>query len=541
LDQATIRDLTLKRENSQETLVVAEAKIANFSFFSLLLSVFNQADWLAPFAHSPIEFRKIAYSIGLGPLKKGSLNTLSLKLAPLNDPLAALPYGLTYLKLTDLALVFSPGEALTLEPALDQTPAGEAKGQTLNLGAKSQTLNGTQDLTQDNWARVQTPDSPTSSALKDPTSNPKPPPLLLTINQASPALPLSQPPSLSQSHKPETSDDYPTDQVQLTLDSLAVSAWTFEGFKGLTVSGLNLTSPHLKLLALDLMATDVQPWVLADRAQLSRANPLYILDAIGSFSTGTIDLKTPNLSFSLAKSLWVTPKKELNGRLEFLNFASSGPILTFSQKAEPELRAFSEALGQELQGDLTLTLPFESVATGSLALNLRDKGSLNLSLTAPGEFFRSLVKERPNYLTLLNGFGEGAIVYRDLGLVAAYQAALAKRGLSDFLTDQLAAIRKNLLATNLVVEPEKLATELMVFMANPQSFTLAWTPPPGFPLATLRTQDSSSPLANILVFNSPDAQDLAKNYAHVILNELNMTLAVNDRPPWLLRLAAPAP
>jgi hypothetical protein len=478
LNRLTVKGLKFARSTSEpDSLEFAEIRVSGLSAVKILKASLGLSDWLTPFADAPVEVRGATYQAGLEPKTSGSLKTLSLKFFRQAAPDGPDDYGLAYLKLTDLSLkvpAASPWIQESLAPQSDLTPQNPAE----DLG-QSQPAGG--------------------------------PPL-----------------------------------TSLSLEALAVNGLSLTFVESVTLSGLSLESLKGRLAISSLAATAVRPWDLGVIDGQSLAGLIQAFAAVGELevlglaaSLGPKEPGQEGQGLALAKGQWSNLADDKATRLTLTDFAFDRPDLALSAaKAkghlnDPAALALWEAVGPKAAGEFSLSLPKgQGSKEATASLSLKGQGELKLSFWGPGEFFASLAKGRVNALSLATGFGPGEILYADQGLAKAWLAAYAAqvrselgpdRVLNDALSDFVAATQGRL------ADPLALAGEIQAFFAEPGDLALKWSPPPGYPLSSIQKMTKDRGLAGPLGLTTAEAA--ANDYAPLVLNDLNLTLTVNDRFP----------
>jgi hypothetical protein len=342
----------------------------------------------------------------------------------------------------------------------------------------------------------------------------------------------------------------PEFRFHITANGLTLNGLNAYVLERLIVSALVVTYPEGTVELDSLALTDLRYWETSGRALSGLRNGLDLLE-----TAGTIDAVNFNyLSYADAAEFlrgaafdqlqWFRP----NNATDPLNLAIKGFYLTWPEEAirfDPYESALFSALGSHSEGDLTLTLPqgLKSV-TARLNLNLNHQGQLKTALTWPGHFFQGLAQGKINYQAVFSGVGPGELAYVDQGLVPAFLTALKKETYltaDDDLLTTLLPESLDLFLTDL----SGLKEALKAFLTNPQTLVLKWSPPADYPFSSIQrlaSQNPSAPSINFLTLNDPrKVEDLAKTYAPVIINDLNLSVEVNERPPWLAKAPQPEP
>jgi hypothetical protein len=462
LDNLTIKGLSLVGSVPNETLEIAEARIRDFSFWALIKASFGRGDWLAPLADSEIELRRVGCPGGLIFFKKASINTLGLKFSRAPSFANSPPYGLAYLKFTDLNLALAPSDYL------------------------------------DAWR--------------------------------------------------------PAQKLYFSLDSLALKDLSFNRLDNLILSGLRLDSGATSLSLGDLALDGLRPWELYERYATNPQNILSLLDSADSVELTWLNLNSNDSALTLAKGFWANPKEpadqgEIRLKVQGLALKSpAGLAPAFGPSDDPALLALFEALGQAATGDLSLSLPKAAKGRADFSLDLKDQGELKISFTGPGSFFKSLLTGRPSYGPLLSGFGPGEASYQDRGLARAWIKAYQTKTSPSALSDYLAEYQATLEGQGFLADPKALVEEIRLFLADPQSFALAWSPPAGFPLAAFKStgglrllsEATGSSRSSRSGGSGGSPNELAQKYGYAVLKDLNLTLTVNGRSPWLFQGISPS-
>jgi hypothetical protein len=445
LDTLSVKDLKFSGTNPQQTLTIAEIRLAQISPLALTKASLGLGDWIDFLVDVPIELRQIQ-AAGLGSLvTTGSLATLSLNL--LATPEAAKagfsPLGLSVLKLTDLSL--------TLQ----------------------------------------------------------------------------------------------SDQSSWSLETLALEGLTGSQIQSLIFTGLAVLKPQNDFKIGELALNNFDFFQFQERLTsetLPFPDLLSLLNVLETIQACQIKDLVARPGLSLAKADWVKPLDPdvVGGRdLRIQALALDFDALARRNmdwrpySSSPLGQAFWDALGPQTVTHARFNLPAsqERHLTAHLNIEVQDKGQLSLTWNSPESFIKSLLKARPNLLSLLSGLGPGSLSFEDKSFTNAFAAAYQARtgqNLASLWSDSPTAL----------VDPAFFLKEIQDFLANPQSLMINWRPPSGFPLASFQKiiKSDLKQAANLFKLN---AEDLANNYGYVLINDLNLTLKVNDRPP--LTLQAPIP
>jgi hypothetical protein len=550
LDRLTVKGLKLARGHpAPETLELAEIRVDGLSAFKVLKASLGLADWLSPFADAPVEIRGADCPFGLGPLAACSLNTLSLKFFIHGAPAAdgAGHFGLAYLKLTDLSLK-APAASLYFREELAVGP-GDRRPASLRRPAPGQSEipgQGAPAIGQGDPASLGVPaagDSPAAAPNALASLSPSAAggaPVLVPGEAASPGRPAADP--AGSLGEPLSS---------LEVEAMAVAGLSLSFAESLTLSGLSLAGPEGRASIGSLAASAIRPW---DLYLIGGPGPAGFLKALAAF--GELEVaglaasqgpwtpghegqghEGPGPGLALAKGYWANPEGGEAARLALDGFAFSRPdVALLAAQAEgrlsdPAALALWEALGPRVAGDLSLLLPKgRGLREGTASLSLRGQGDLKASFWGPGEFFASLAQGRLNALALASGFGQGEISYLDRGLAKEWLAAFKAQAGSD---EALAGLLADFVAAGqgYLADPGAIAGEIGLFFAEPGSLTVRWSPPPGYPMSSIKKMASESGPAGLLGLQPADAEAAARRGGYLALNDLGLTVSVNGRPP----------
>jgi hypothetical protein len=325
-----------------------------------------------------------------------------------------------------------------------------------------------------------------------------------------------------------------------TFDSLSVFKLMDGIVGGLILSGLDLKSGSgAELRVGDFKADDLNLLTI----YYTPGEPsISVLPSLAD-SLGALDLAALSLNYGDSEALFIkslvlqTQGKSSENPGEKLillsDLKATLPELFPLIESSPEGRVLLSSMGPDIMGDFMYVggKDPKGVYRAKSLFSLKDSLEIGLNFivsdfspTRAGSLTQLFL------LFLRANLGEGDLTLVNKGLGTRLYPALSKeiysgKSAKDGLITQIHPIFR-LLELYGVVNIDVLESEMALFLSEPRTLSLGWTPEPGFPGSTLKRIDNSLG-GSLLTGGKVTTESIQK----AVLKDINLKLIVNDRAP----------